>query len=222
MPPCSSVAAWPGGHAAEDRIRRRPATSLLRPALSIWPSRSPCCSDWPSWIEKAVSCPATGARRLSASRLTRAIAKAGLERRGRGAQLRQLARLQPLVGRIAAAEDRRPALLVIEVVGGVAEHLAGDEALLGQRLAARHTAAAPWRGRVSASIRARSLAQPGLRQRQFLAAHIVQLLLDLGLARERRQLQVGVRQYASSWPLATVAPSSTVHSSTRPPSTASR
>jgi hypothetical protein len=42
---------------------------LLRPALSIWPSRSPRLSDWPTWIEKAVSCP--GDRRAQVERVER-------------------------------------------------------------------------------------------------------------------------------------------------------
>ena len=45
----------------------------------------------------------------------------------------------------------------------------------------------------------------GLRQRQLLAAHVVELLLDLGLLLERRQLQLGVGQDREQLALASPA-----------------
>ena len=71
--------------------------------------------------------------------------------------------------------------------------LARDEALVGQRPL---QFVLPLRlGEVGFGlVEVAHVGAAGLLQRQFLAAHVVELLLDLGLARERRQLQVGVGQ----------------------------
>ena len=119
-----------------------------------------------------------------------------VERGGRGAQLRQLAGLQPLVlGDAAAAGSRsRCCWYVIGRPRLSLNTLAGDEALARRAAAAARTGAAPWRRSRSASIQRALVGEAGLLQRQLLAAHVVELLLDLGLAGERRQLQVGVGQ----------------------------
>ena len=69
----------------------------------------------------------------------------------------------------------------------------GDEALVGQRLV---EVVLPLRlGEVGLGlVQVAHVGAAGLLQRQFLAAHVVQLLLDLGLAGERRELQIGVGQ----------------------------
>ena len=86
-----------------------------------------------------------------------------------------------------------PLLLVIEVVLGVVEGLRRHEAPLGQRLLQLILPARL--GEVGLGlVEVAQVGVAGLGQRQLLAAHVVELLLDLGLLLERRELQFGIRQ----------------------------
>ena len=68
---------------------------------------------------------------------------------------------------------------------------AGDEAAVGERLL--QVVLAARLGEIGLGlIEVAQVGVAGLGQRQLLAAHVVELLLDLGLLRERRELELGV------------------------------
>ena len=91
-------------------------------------------------------------------------------------------------------QDLKPLLLIVEVVLGIVERLRR------RRSPCRRAACCKsyWRRilarSVSAWLRSRKLVLRVCVERQFLAAHIVELLLDLGLLLERRELQLGIGQ----------------------------
>ena len=190
-----------------DRIRRRPLPACCGPALSIWPSRSPCCSDWPSWIEKAAQL----------ARDRRAQVEL-VEARGRSPRLglseavdaRSCASWLDCSASSSAMPRRMtsPALLVIEVVRGVVEHLAGDKALFRQRPLHVVQPLRLARSR-SASISARSLAMRVC----CSASSWLRILLNCCSTSVWRarvdSCRSALERSASSWPLTTVAPSST-------------
>ena len=72
-----------------------------------------------------------------------------VQRRGRSAQLGELGRLQPLVGRALAGEHVAAAAVRFIEVAAVGEGAAGDEAALRRAAAAPHIGGAPsaWRAR---------------------------------------------------------------------------
>jgi hypothetical protein len=105
--------------------------------------------------------------------------------------LRELAGLEPRVGRLAALERGKVALAIAIIGLGVGELLGGDEAAPASGLFALILAARLVEREIGLEHRA-LVGEPGLGERQLLAAHIVDLLLDFGLARERRELELGV------------------------------
>ncbi len=119
---------------------------------------------------------------------------AAVERCRRRAQLLQLARLERLGLADAALQDLEPLHLVGEVVLGVVEHLLRNEAALGERLV--QLILAPRLGEIGLGlVEVAQVRVAGLRQCELLAAHVVELLLDLGLLLEGRKLQLGVRKH---------------------------
>ena len=156
--------------------------------------RSPCCSDWPSWISKPLSSPVTGARMLSWPRLLWAMPMLLLSEPAAARSCASWLDCSASVCCDAAPQDLEPLGLVGEVVAGVVERLHRDKAAVGERLV--QIILAPRLGEVGLGLV--EVAQVGiarLGQRELLAAHVVELLLDLGLLLERRQLQLGVRKH---------------------------
>ena len=139
-----------------------------------------------------------------------------------GAQLGELARLQFLVGACGrGAAPRRGAGWQI-IVAAVAESLAGDIALFGER--PLHVIVALCLVGRELGLDHRALVVgPGLGERQLHVAHRVDLLRDTSAWRARTlSWRSELDSSASIWPLRTMVPSSTMIFSTRPPSTASR
>src|SRR5690348_521306 len=118
---------------------------------------------------------------------------AAVERRGSQAQLLQLAPLQRLVLVDALLEDRETIGLVGEIVLRVVEGLHRDEALLGKRLL--KVVLPPRLGEIVLGlVQVAKVRVVGVDERQLLAPHVVELLLDLRLFLERGELQFGVRE----------------------------
>ena len=100
----------------------------------------------------------------------------------------------------ALFQDREPLLLVIEIVLRVVEDLHRHEAALGERLL---QLIEPSRlGEIGLRlVQVAKVVVASLSQRQLLAAHVVELLFDLGLLLQRGKLQLGVRQNRQHLPL---------------------
>ena len=96
--------------------------------------------------------------------------------------------------RNARPEDLEPLLLVLEIVLRIVERLHRHEAMFRQRLLQLILPARLRKVRFGL-IEVAQVGIASLRQRKFLAAHVVQLLLDLGLFLECRQLKFGVRKH---------------------------
>jgi hypothetical protein len=90
-------------------------------------------------------------------------------------------------------EDRKPVGLIGEVVLGIVEGLHRNEALVRERLLKLELTAG-LRQLILGLVEIAKVRIVRVDQRELLAAHVVELLLDLGLLLERRQLELGIRE----------------------------
>ena len=111
----------------------------------------------------------------------------------------KLARLQPLIGRTGTRHDGAAALLIFIGIAGIGESLARHEALGGERLFTLILPLGALEREIGFKHRA-IVRRARLGERQFLAAHRIELLRHLGLSRKHRELELCVREHCKQLP----------------------